>query len=235
MNSISTFKSLLFRGILATLLGIMVFVGFTMTTLIILLGVAVALAGLTAFWFRYRNPHAKSGINFLQLAVAVVNVIFGVLLIFMPDVFEKVFLIILGIVIIIAGIVQLFDSMCVSVLTRSAKIFLAIAILLIILGTIFLIFSIYEVVKIENRTTFFGIIVSIYGVSNIIMSFWYRSCTISADKSIDKPAEQIKDVSYESVDSEKEASNDDNIEDKDNDGTEKDNEQDGDDKKDYDK
>lgn len=231
MKSITTFRSLLYRGILATILGIMVFIGFTMTTLIILIGVAIALAGLTAFWFRYRNPHAKSSINFLQLALSVVNVIFGIILIIMPNSFEKVFLIILGVVIIVAGIVQLFDSLCVSGLTRNAKIFLGISVLLIILGSIFLIISIYEVTEIENHTLFFGIIVSIYGVSNIIMSFWYRSCAASASKSIEKPAGQIEDVAYESVDSEKEVSNDDNSDENDETDTENDEDQDDDVKK----
>lgn len=198
MKSITSFKSVLYRGILATILGLIcIFTpGFTIETLIIIIGVAICLAGITSFWFRIKNPHKNSAINFLHLTGATLNFIFGLVLIIMPDRFQEVFIILFGIVIIIAGLVQLFSSLSVSPINTHVKIFLGLAILTIILGTIF-IFDVFE--KDTARIIFFGIIVSIYGITNIVMSFWIRIIHNNAQDELEKKTDNVQDVDYEMV------------------------------------
>ena len=203
MKSAVSFKSVLFRGLAATLLGVLsVFIpGFSIVTLIIIIGIAVALAGITSFFFRYRNPHKNYAINFLHIAGSVINLIFGLILIIMPESFEEVFIIVSGIVIITGGIVMLFNSIITSPLTKNAKIFLAISVLIIILGVLFLI-DIFE--KNTSRILFFGIIAFFYGITNIIMSFWIRNF-IEKNKELSAINKNIEDVDYETVNNEKES------------------------------
>lgn len=176
MKTASNFRSILYRGIFATLVGILaLFPSINIITFILVIGVAFMLAGVISFWFRFKNPHNKKIINILQLIGAISSFIFGFLLIYMTDAFEKGFTSVVGGIIIFAAIVKLFDALCISPMTNKSKIFLGISLLLIILGTIFIF---YQFDQKTVEAVFFGLILSIYGISNIFMSFWVRSCVI---------------------------------------------------------
>ncbi len=196
MKKICSSLSILYRGLIAAGLGIFaVFVpGFSIITMIIIIGISIGVAALISLWLRYKNPHQKEFFNILYYVGAIINLIFAVILIIIPSRFQEVFIIIFGAVIVIGGVVQLINSLSVASLTSSAKIFLGISILMIMLGTIF-IFDIFE--KDKSKILFFGIILLIYGISNIIMSFWIRQYR----KKLDEPRNKmIEDVPYVPVD-----------------------------------
>lgn len=206
MKPKATFNSILYRGLVAAILGLVcLFIpGFTILTLIIIIGVAISLAGITSLWFRFKNPHKNSAINLLHWIGAAINIIFGIILIIMPDRFQEVFIILFGVVIIIGGIVQLINSFSVPKLTTNAKVFLGLSILMIVLGTLF-IFDIFE--KDSSRILFFGIIAMIYGFTNIIMAFWARNFYIKETNKLPYDESQIEDVKHEPVETEENKDN----------------------------
>jgi uncharacterized membrane protein HdeD (DUF308 family) len=200
MKKICSSVSILYRGLIAAGLGIFaVFVpGFSIITMIIIIGIAIGIAALISLWLRYKNPHPKEFLNILYYIGAIINLIFAVILIIIPSQFQEVFIILFGAVIIIAGIMQLINSLSVASLTNSAKIFLGISLLMIILGAAFM-FDLFE--KAEAKILFFGIILLIYGISNIVMSFWIKQHR----KKLDEPESKIiEDVPYVPVNEEKE-------------------------------
>lgn len=210
MKTITSFRSFLYRGFAASILGLIsIFIpGFSLITLIIIIGVAIGLAGLSSLWFRFKNPHENSFINFLHLFGAGLNLVFGIILIVMPERFLEVFIILFGAVIIIAGITKLISSVSFSPLTTNAKIFLGISLLLIIAGTIFLL-NIIE--KPESQILFFGIIVLIYGISAIIMAFWVKN--IMSIKAIERKSDPLtEDIHYEEIKSNSSETSEDKVE-----------------------
>jgi uncharacterized membrane protein HdeD (DUF308 family) len=117
----------------------------------------------------------KSDSKFLQILFLIgssLNIAFGAVLIILPDVFLEVFILIFGISIIIGGIVQLVISLSFTPLSTTAKVFIGLSLIMIIAGTVFIInpFNAAEAI-----TVFFGIVVTIFGLTCTIMSFWVKS------------------------------------------------------------
>lgn len=87
--------------------------------------------------------------------------------------FIKLFTIIIGIIILLAGISQLVIIFSHRPLNIASKIFIIIPILISI-SSIFMIFYPLKSAKILT-IIFFGITLSIYGIMNIILGIWIKS------------------------------------------------------------
>lgn len=145
---------------------------FTMETIIIILGIIISLGGIITMVLRLRNKSENKFLQVLQLVGSSLNIIFGAVLIIIPDVFLEIFIIVLGASLILGGIAQLILTLGFTPISNTGKMFIGLSMVMVIAGTVF-IFNPFE--SAEAITRFFGIIVSVYGLTNIMMSFWIRS------------------------------------------------------------
>ncbi len=173
---------------------------FTMETIIIIIGIIIAIGGVITMVLKLRNKSEKKFLQVLVLIASGLNIIFGAVLALMPEVFLDIFIIILGISLIMGGIVQLIITLGYTPISNTGKMFIGLSLIMLIAGTVFIINPFETATSI---TTFFGIIASIYGLTNIMMSFWIRS-EISKSKKVKTNA--IKDFP---IDNDSESSSDD--------------------------
>lgn len=166
---------------------------FTMGTIIIILGIIISLTGVVTLILRIKNKSENMLMKVLQLIGSGVNIAFGAVLIVIPDVFVNVFIIVIGISFILGGIAQLILTLRFAPITNIGKIFIAIALLMIIAGTIFIInpFDVATAIIV-----FFGIVAIVYGLTNIIMSFWIKNVIT---KSNPKQTIHIQDISEKNI------------------------------------
>jgi uncharacterized membrane protein HdeD (DUF308 family) len=168
---------------------------FTMETIIIILGIIISLGVIITMFLRLRNKSENKFLQVLQLVGSSLNIIFGAVLIIIPDVFLEIFIIVLGASLILGGIAQLILTLGFTPISNTGKMFIGLSIIMVIAGTVF-IFNPFE--SAEAITRFFGIIVSVYGLTNIMMSFWIRS-EITKTKPLEKV--NINDFPSDSNDS----------------------------------
>ncbi|HOK37832.1 MAG: DUF308 domain-containing protein [Bacteroidales bacterium] len=163
---------------------------FTISTLIVILGILISLSGITTLIYRLKNKKANNFIQTLHIIGSSVNIVFGIILIFLYDKFIEVFIIIFGITVISAGISQLIITLNNKHLDLSAKIFAIISALIVVAGFI-MIFNPFDTAK--AITIFLGIILIVYGILNIIMAFWLKSIIANVNKIIPQNTD-IKDT-----------------------------------------
>lgn len=145
---------------------------FTIEAVIIIIGAIIGIGGLITLILRIKHKCDNKFIQILSYIGSSIIIIFGASLAFFSTTFLNIFIIIFGIAIILGGISQLILSLSFTPLSTVAKIFVGFSIVLIIAGTI-IILNPFE--ALESLTIFFGVIISAYGVLNVIISFWYRS------------------------------------------------------------
>lgn len=177
---------------------------FTIQTIIIIIGIIFALGGAITMILRLRKKSEKKFVNVLQLILSGINVVFGAILAIIPDVFLEIFIIILGAALIMGGITQLIITLSFTPISNTGKMFIGLSLVMIISGTIF-IFNPFETAT--AITKFFGIIASIYGLTNIMLSFWLKNEIAKANKPvvtkiINYPAESNESASDSAGDGE---------------------------------
>lgn len=145
---------------------------FTMETIIVIIGIIIALGGAITMILRLMKKSEKKFTQVSQLIFSGINIIFGSVLAIIPDTFLAIFIIILGISLIMGGIAQLIITLSFTPISNTGKIFIGLSLIMLIAGTIF-IFNPFDTAT--AITTFFGIILCVYGLSNIMMSFWLRN------------------------------------------------------------
>lgn len=166
--NIAFYLGLFSFGLGATLIGVP---QFTVKSIIMIIGGILAAGGLGVFLFRLKKQCRTKTMQILQIIASCVNFLFGLSLLLFPTFYTAVTIIIFGIAIIMGGVTMLITSLSFSPLTNTSKIFVGISILMIVAGSIF-IFNPFETAA--AISIFFGIILSIFGVTNIVMSFWIR-------------------------------------------------------------
>jgi uncharacterized membrane protein HdeD (DUF308 family) len=172
-KSIMPAKISFYLGLVAIGIGVtlVTFNEFTLNTLIIIVGGILASGGLGIFIFRMKKKCKSKTMQILQIIGSILNILFGLSLAFFPEFYHGLTIIIMGIAIIMGGITMLITSLSFSPLTNASKVFIAISIAMIIAGSIF-IFNPFKTA--EAISIFLGIIFIIFGIANIIMSFWIR-------------------------------------------------------------
>ncbi len=141
-------------------------------TVIISIGAMIGLSGLVLFILRLKNKSEKKFVQVFGIIVTSLIMLFGLTLAIFPTTFIDIFIIVLGITLILGGLTQLIMSLNFQPLSTTAKVFLAFSIIMIIAGSIMAV-NPFEAAK--GITVYFGIIMTIFGVTNIMMSFWIRT------------------------------------------------------------
>jgi len=141
-------------------------------TVIISIGAMIGLSGLVLFILRLKNKSEKKFVQVFGIIATSLIMIFGLTLAIFPTTFIDIFIIVLGITLILGGLTQLIMSLNFQPLSTTAKVFLAFSIIMIIAGSIMAV-NPFEAAK--GITIYFGIIMTIFGVTNIMMSFWIRT------------------------------------------------------------
>jgi uncharacterized membrane protein HdeD (DUF308 family) len=164
---------LLYMGLISLAFGItsISIPEFTLKAVIITIGAIIGIGGLITLILRLKHKCDNKFIQVISYIGSSIIMIFGTGLAVFPSTFLNIFIVIFGIAIILGGISQLILSLSFTPLSTTAKIFIAFSILLIIAGTT-IILNPFE--TLEALTIFFGVIISAYGVLNVIISFWYR-------------------------------------------------------------
>jgi len=164
---------LLYMGLIALAFGItsVSVPEFTLKAVIIIIGSLIGIGGIIALIIRLKHKCDKKFIQVMSYIGSAIIILFGATLAVFPSTFLNIFIIIVGIAIILGGISQLIFSLSFTPLSTAAKIFIGFAILLVIAGTI-IILNPFE--ALESLTIFFGVIIAVYGILNVIISFWYR-------------------------------------------------------------
>lgn len=142
-----------------------------MKTMVIIIGALIAAGGLGILIYQLRKKSENSFINISQIVLSLLNIAFGIVLISIPSKFETALIILLGVLLAMSGILSLIVTLKIKPLSNFGKMFIAIALIMLIAGVIFIL----NPFNAEDITIFFGIIFSVYGLSNIMMSFWLRS------------------------------------------------------------
>lgn len=179
---------LLYMGLIALTFGItsMAIPEFTLKIIILSIGIIIGLSGLTTLIMRIKHKSKNKTIQILSIIGAILIVLFGVTLAVFPKEFIGIFIVILGISIILGGISQLVLSLSYTPLSTTAKVFIGFSILMIIAGTVM---ALNPFNAIKGITIFFGIVMTIFGLLNVIMSFWLRN-EISNFNKLEKEANQ---------------------------------------------
>jgi len=144
---------------------------FTVKSIIMIIGGILATGGLAVFIYRLKVHCRTKTMQTLQIIASCVNFLFGISLILFPTFYTAVTIIIFGIAIIMGGVTMLITSLSFTPLTNTSKIFIGISILMIIAGSVFIVNPFETAAAIS---IFFGIILIIFGISNVVMSFWIR-------------------------------------------------------------
>ncbi|HPX75846.1 MAG TPA: DUF308 domain-containing protein [Bacteroidales bacterium] len=144
---------------------------FSMKTMVIIIGALIAAGGLGILIYQLRKKSENSFINISQIVLSLLNIAFGIVLISIPSKFETALIILLGVLLAMSGILSLIVTLKIKPLSNFGKMFIVIALIMLIAGVIFIL----NPFNAEDITIFFGIIFSVYGLSNIMMSFWLRS------------------------------------------------------------
>ncbi len=179
---------LLYMGLIALTFGItsMAVPEFTLKIIILSIGIIIGLSGLTTLIMRLKHRSKKQFIQVISIIGSLLIMFFGITLAVFPTTFIQIFIIILGISIILGGISQLVLSLSYTPLTNTAKVFVAFSILMIIAGTVMALNPFHAI---KGITIFFGIVMTVFGLLNVIMSFWLRT-EISNFNKLEKEAHQ---------------------------------------------
>ncbi|MDD4150640.1 MAG: DUF308 domain-containing protein [Bacteroidales bacterium] len=195
---------LLYMGLIALTFGItsIAVPEFTLKAIILSIGVIIGLSGLTTLIMRLIHKSKKQFVQILSIIGALLIMLSGVALAVFPTTFIKIFIIVLGVSIILGGITQLVLSLSFFPLTNTAKVFLAFSILMIIAGTVM---ALNPFDAIKGITIFFGIVMTVFGLLNVFMSFWLRN-EISNFNKLEKETKQtVIEIEAENIEIEEDS------------------------------
>jgi uncharacterized membrane protein HdeD (DUF308 family) len=186
-------NAILYLGLIAIAMGVTTLAvpNFTLETIILFIGVIIALAGITGLILRIRNKSEKQLMQIIQIVGISIDIIFGIVLIIIPATFVEIFIVIVGLLLILGGISQLIITLGFSPITNMGKVFIGLAIVMLIAGTVF-VFNPFG--SPTGEATFFGIIVTLYGLTNVILSFWVRLESVKTKKSTKKNNIELEDA-----------------------------------------
>lgn len=182
------YRKMSIRGILALLAGcVAVFVPeITMKTIVMAIGGFIFLGGIINILISYLGKKGK--LSKVEISGSLLNLIFGLILIIMPSLFVKVIVVIIGIALLFIGIIQLVGTINLRAIIGWSWINFILSILILISGVV-LLSNPFE--SAEAILTFFGIILIVFGISELIMSWKLHN---SKDK---YKGTDVHDIGYE--------------------------------------
>ena len=181
-------QNALIRGILTIATGVLILSmpGLTLKTVVMTVGAMILLSGMISLLFAYR----KKGYSFSSVFQGFFNIFLGCLFLVSPLAIVKFFCFFFGILFAGIGLMQFFGAL--GTLSKSfwSWVFLAFGILMAS-GGIFLL--VHPVESAENILTFFGAILLLYGILELITAWRLRKIPQGTG------AGSIVDTTYEEV------------------------------------
>jgi uncharacterized membrane protein HdeD (DUF308 family) len=182
--------SSIIRSIVIILVGgVFLFIpGLTIKTIMMIIGAMLLVNGLISLFFsNLKKGGAMGGFGSLQ---GLTNVVFGIIFITSPSAIVKIFMIFIGIILLIMGLLQVMGT--VGRLSRSIRAWIIFLIGVVTLGSGgFLLSNPYK--SAEAILPFLGAVLILNGISGLFM----------ARKSANRPPEykgtEIQDITYEEV------------------------------------
>jgi uncharacterized membrane protein HdeD (DUF308 family) len=183
-------NSSIFRGIVALITGgVLVFVpGLTMKTVVIIIGISILIGGLLTLAQSYMKK--SSGLHSFWAAQGIFNLAVGLILILAPGMMVNFFIVVIGIILLILGLLQLIGA--IGAIAKYGLIwFFFLNAFIMIAGGILMLKNPFSTG--EAILKVLGIILMLYGFSELF-SAWKLSGKPQTYKG--KP---IEDVTYEEV------------------------------------
>ena len=182
---------LLVRGIISIIIGITVIVapGLSLATVMQVLGALMVVDGIIALLVNY---YGKNKSTFLIVPRGTTNLFIGIILLIFPSLLINVFVFVIGLLLVLAGFSQLTNIIG----GRSTLGFswgLTIISLVALIAGIVLLTKPFE--SAEAILTFFGVIVSIYGIGEVIWSVKIRK----VQKQNSRKGTDVIDTDYEEI------------------------------------
>jgi uncharacterized membrane protein HdeD (DUF308 family) len=156
------------RGVLALIIGgVAVFVpGLTMKTIVITIGSLIILGGVINILISLLKEKNVSWSR--ELSQPFLNVVFGLVLVLMPELFVTIIIMVVGIGLLLTGVIQLAGVIKMHEIMGWQWLYLIISLLVLTSGIV-LLSNPFE--SAEAIFTFFGVIMMLYGISELIMSW----------------------------------------------------------------
>ncbi len=183
-------QNALIRGLLTILIGILFLSlpDLTLKTVIMTIGAIILATGLFSLLFSYINN--KKQHTYSSAFQGFFNIILGLLFLVSPMVIVKVFGFFFGVIFLLLGIIQ--ASGAIGTLTRSVWSWVNLVFgILMISGGFFLL--VHPIESAENILTFFGAIMLVYGILQLITAWRLRKIPKGTDSG------NIVDTTYEEV------------------------------------
>lgn len=186
---------LFIRGIISFLIGLAVIIypDLTLVNVIRVLGGFMVIDGLLALIINYISKKRKSS-AFLIVPRGTSNLIFGIVLLAFPTLMVNMFVFLIGIILLFAGITQFGSQIGGRSILGTSWIMLLISILAIVAGIVFLTKPFESA---ETMLTVFGVVIGLYGIGEAIWSFKIRRFQKNQPKAeptvIDAEYEEVKD------------------------------------------
>ncbi|MDA3879874.1 MAG: DUF308 domain-containing protein [Prolixibacteraceae bacterium] len=188
-------KRLLIRGIVSVIVGgaIIAVPNLTANVVMQILGALLIADGIIAFLIEYFKKEKQPANPWVLIPRGILSVIVGAILVIFPSFLINIFVFVLGIVLFMAG----FSLLTTQLNARKIGISWIMVILSVIaiVSGIVLIASPFE--STNNLLIFFGVIMFLYGIGEIVWSFKLRK--IQKEEIKNNPP-QIVDADYEEVD-----------------------------------
>ena len=161
-------QNTLIRGLLTILIGVLILSlpGLTLKTVVMSIGAMIIASGLFTLLFSYRRNKQRN--SFTSAFQGFFNIALGLLFLLSPMIIVQVFGFFFGLILLLLGGLQFFGAL--GTLTKSlwSWIFLVFSVLMISGGFFLLV---RPVESAENILTFFGAVMLVYGVFELIMAW----------------------------------------------------------------
>ena len=171
---------------------IVIWPGVAVRTLVMVIGAFLIAAGAISFIASYGDRKAE-GQSPLLILNGLVSIVFGLILIILPDFFVGIIMFLFGAILLLFGVMQIVNIINVK---REIKVPLSVYIvpILVCLCGIVIFFNPFNSLK--AIFIFFGVVLIVYGISEIVSTFSFRRAikkisTIS--KGVEKDAKNLVD------------------------------------------
>lgn len=200
--SSASYKNSILRSFFAILIGIglVIWPDTALEYIIILIGIIFLATGLLSFLTSYQNRD-DSGQRGLMSFSGIGSMVFGVVLIAIPDSFVKVLMFILGFILVVAAIGQMVVMTKIKKYSGTTYTFSYIFSILILISGIVILFDPFK--SAQSIFILFGITSILYGITSIVGQYKLNKLRKSGEMRGDNRSyddhQKVEDVDYEEV------------------------------------
>lgn len=185
---------LLIRGIISIVTGIAILAvpDLTLVFVIKVLGVLMIVDGLVALIINYFSKKKTTSI-FQVIPRGTSNLLFGVILLLFTTLMVNIFVYLIGFVLLFAGFTQFVSQISGRSIIKTSWLLILISLIAFVTGIIFLTKPFESA---QTMLVFFGVIIALYGVGEVIWSFKIRK----VQKQNPTKGPDVIDADYEEID-----------------------------------